>query len=138
MPIIKWEPLEEIERFLGEGIPVFSSLRFGWDLAVDLYEEAGNIVAEMNLPGIDPEKVSITVEGNFLRISGEREEKKEKEEKNFYSREIRRGSFERLMRLPQAVVEDKVTATYRNGVLKVVLPQKAKTEEKKVAIKVTG
>jgi hypothetical protein len=45
---MKWRPLVDVERFFDEGM--FSSTNFGWDLAVDLYEKNGNIIAEMNLP----------------------------------------------------------------------------------------
>jgi HSP20 family protein len=82
----------------------------------------------MSMPGIDPEKVEVTIEGNYLRVVGRREEEKETKNKQFYSKEIHRGSFERAIRLPAAVNEDAVKAEYKDGVLKVTMP---KTEVKK-------
>jgi len=109
--------------------------KLGLNLAVDVYEEGKNIVAEMQLPGIDPEKVNISVEDGYLVVSGSREEEKEKKEKHYYSKEIRRGSFERAVRLPSAVVADKAEATYENGVLKVTVPKKEE-QKGKVHVKV--
>jgi HSP20 family protein len=97
-------------------------------MAVDMYEDGNAIIAEMSVPGIEPDKVEVTVEGNYLRVCGKREEEKEKKTKQFYSKEIRRGSFERAIRLPAPVNEGKVSAEYKDGVLKVTLP---KVEEKK-------
>lgn len=127
MAIIKWEPFSGIDHFF-EDFPIQSMSKIGTDLAVDLYEESGNIMAKMNIPGVDPEKIHVTVEDNMLRISGAHEEEKETKEKHYYSKEIRQGSFERVIALPQAVLKDKVSAEYKNGTLKVVLPKANKEE----------
>ena len=52
MQIIKWEPLKEIDRFFEDRF--FHFPRLGWDLAVDVYEEDGAVVAKMSLPGVKP------------------------------------------------------------------------------------
>lgn len=125
MTLIKWEPFGDIERFFGD-FPSFPKLeKIGWDLAVDVFEKDNSIIAEMNLPGIDPDKIDISVEDNYLRISGSREDSKEEKKKHYYSKEIRRGSFERLVRLPDAVEKDKVKAEYKNGNLMITLPKAA-------------
>jgi HSP20 family protein len=135
MPIIKWEPFRDIEKFFEEDFLFPSFSRIGWDLAVDVYEEGGNVVAEMNLPGVDPEKVEILIKDDHLKISGSRDEKKEIKGENYYRREIKRGNFERVVKLPTAVKADKAEAEYKDGILKVIIP---KEEEKvgKVKIKV--
>lgn len=141
MELIKWEPMSEFERFFDNrffpaiSFPSISS-KFGWDLAVDLYEEKGNVVAKMTLPGIDPEGLDISVEGDFLRISGRREEETETKEKDYYSKEIRRGSFSRTVGLPRSVDASKVAAEYTDGVLKVMMPIMKRKEEKAVKVKV--
>jgi len=134
MSIIKWEPFDDIDRFFEGGLfsPQFSKL--GRDLAIDVYEEGGNIVAEMNLPGIDSDKVDISVVDHHLKVKGSREEEKERKEKNYYSKEIRRGSFERVVRIPDDVDADKATADYKDGVLKISLPKKEGEKAKKVKI----
>lgn len=123
MALIKWKPLGDLDWFFDESFPAPASSSFGWDLAVDLYEKGGDIIAEMNLPGIDPEKLDVSVEGDLLYISGSREESQEKKERRYHSKEIRRGSFERTVRLPALVQKDKVTAEYKNGMLRVTLPK---------------
>ena len=150
MTLTKWKPANGITRFLDEDFPLFSWIpfgerffsedfpvatppKFGWDLAIDVYEKDGNVIAEMNVPGIDPEKVEIAIEDNYLKVSGAREEKKETEEKDYYSKEIKRGSFTRTVALPASVKKDKAEAEYKDGILKIVIP---KDEKKDGTVKV--
>jgi HSP20 family protein len=135
--LMKWEPFKEVERFFGEDfpfLPMFPKPKLGWDMAVDVYEEKENIIAEMNVPGIDPEKLEITVKDGYLKIFGKREEEKEKKEANFYYKEIKRGEFERLVRLPVAVKAGKAEAQYTKGVLKVILPKTEIVKEEKIKV----
>lgn len=129
MALIKWEPFDDLDRIFSD-FPGFS--REG-DISVDLYEEGDNYIAEMNVPGVKPEELEVTVEEGYLHVSGSRESTEEKKDKQYYSKEIRRGSFERVVRLPQTVQADNVSAEYENGVLKVTLP---KTEGKEKSNKV--
>lgn len=133
MALIKWEPFRDIDSFFSE-FPKVSS--FGWDLAVDVYEKDNNVMATLSLPGMDPEKINLEVENNHLRISGSREEEKEEKNKHYYSKEIRRGSFERLVPLPCPVKKDKVTAEYKNGELKVTMPKMEMDKSGRVKIQV--
>lgn len=133
MQLIKWEPFGEIDRFF-EDFP--SPPKLGWDLAVDVYEKDNNIIAEMNLPGIDPNNIDVSVEDDHLRISGSREESKEEKKKHYFSKEIRRGSFERIVRLPGDVQKNKVSAEYKNGELRITLPKAAGTKTNKVKVRI--
>lgn len=133
MALVKWQPFREVDSFF-DNFPALP--RFELDLAVDVYEESGNVIAKLNLPGIDPQKIDVEVEDHHLRISGTREEEKEEKTKHYYSKEIRRGSFERIVPLPCAVKKDKVTAEYKNGELKVTLPKMEKDKSGKVKIEV--
>ena len=133
-PLISWKPFGE--RFLERDFPVSTLPKFGWDLAVDVYEKNENVIAEMNLPGIDPEKIDISIEDDYLTVSGSREEKKETKEEDYYSKEIKRGSFERAVKLSYAVKKDKADASYKDGVLKITIPKDEK-KEGTVKIKVT-
>src|SRR3989338_4241578 len=141
MAIIKWEPFSELDRiFEDRYFPAISfpslSSKFGWDLAVDLYEEKGNVIAKLALPGINPDDIDISVEADMLRISGKREEEKETKDKNYYSKEIRRGAFSRVLSLPKSVEASRVAAEYTDGVLKVTMPIAKGKEEKIVKVKV--
>lgn len=122
MAIIKWEPFDGIDQFL-ENLKFPPMREYGMDLAVDVYEENSNLIAKMNVPGSDPKKIKVSVEDNFLRVSGSSQEEKEEKGKKYYRKEIRSGAFERLISLPQNVQKDKVKAEFDNGVLKVILPK---------------
>lgn len=136
MELMKWEPWGDIEKFFGE-FPLVPAARSGWDLAVDLYEEGGSVVAKMQLPGIDPAKLHVSVEDDYLHVRGSREEEKEEKEKQYYRKEIKKGSFERMVALPSPVEKDKVEALYEHGVLTVTMPRKEKKESSgKVEVKV--
>ena len=137
MNLMKWQPFKEIEQFFDEENfrPFFAQPKVGWDFAVDVYEEKGNIVAEMNLPGIDPKELEIKFLNGYLNIEGKREEEKETKDKNFYFKEIKRGFFERKIQLPVKVKEDKFQATFKNGMLKIVVPKLE--EEKSTKINIT-
>lgn len=139
MALIRWEPFRDFDKWFQDDLMTSAQdvIGIGRDLACDLYEEDGNLVVEMQLSGIDPEKVDISVsdDGN-LRVTGEREEELETEEKNYYHKEIRRGSFDRVIPLPSAVDITKTTASAENGVLKIVLPKKTDKKGKKVKVEV--
>lgn len=128
MAIIRWRSFDEDVENLFERIHEFS------DLAVDLYDENDSIIVEMALAGIDPDEVEISVEDNGLKITGVRQEKEEVEDKNYYRKEIKRGSFERYIALPCTVVPEKAEAEFEDGMLKVVIPKKKAVQASKVKV----
>ncbi|MFW6210208.1 MAG: Hsp20/alpha crystallin family protein [Patescibacteria group bacterium] len=139
MSLIKWEPFDEFDRIFRDFGLMAPSQRGGgqgFDLAVDVYEDGQNLVAEMNVPGLKGDDIDVEVEDNHLRIAGRREEVQEKKEKSHYAKEIRRGSFERVLPLPDRVDATKVTAEYGDGVLKVTMPKVADEGGNKVKVKV--
>lgn len=141
MALIKWEPFSEFDRFFDDRffpMPSFPSLtaKLGWDLAVDLYEEKGNVIAKMTLPGINADDLDISVEEEMLHVSGRREEEKETKNKDYYSKEIRRGSFSRAVSLPRKVDGKKAASEYKDGVLTITMPALGGEKEKVVKLKV--
>ncbi len=135
--LIRWEPFDEFDRFFNDRLPSmmqqFPSV--SWDLAVDLYEEGDVLIAEMQIPGMDKELIKVAIKDGHLRVSGVREEKKEEKKKNYFHREMRRGSFERTIKLPVSVDKKKVKAEYKGGILKVMMPKAdAKEDEVKVSV----
>ena len=105
-----------------------------WDLATDLYEKKDALVAEIHVPGIDKDKMEISVEGDRLKVTGSREEKREVKEGDYYKREVSFGEFERIITLPCAVDQEKIAATYKDGVLTVTLPKKETETLKKIKV----
>ncbi len=137
MNLIPREPFKEIERFFGDDDWFLPVTRREKGPEMDLYETEEAIVAEVSAPGMGPEDLSVTVENNLLTVKGEKEEEKEDDEKGYYRREIRKGSFERCVRLPRGIDEEGVEATYEDGILKIQVPKTEKIEKtgKKVKIK---
>ncbi len=138
MSLIPWKPFSDLDRFFGEEdwfLPVFPRTDIGRP-AMDIYETDKNIIAEVNIPDFDPKKIEVSVEEGVLRISGKMDRKEEEKRKGYWRKEIRKGSFERMVQLPVAVEENKVEAVYEKGILKITMP-KAKTKSKsKIQIKV--
>ncbi|KKQ61600.1 MAG: Heat shock protein, class I [Parcubacteria group bacterium GW2011_GWE2_38_18] len=139
--LIKWtpflEPFEEMDKMFQEFLPPVPSSRMmqgGFMPAVDMYEDKDNIIIETQLAGIDPEKVDISIENDILTIKGESEKKSEVEDKNYYRKEIRRGSFYRSIPLPTHVIGDKASAVAEAGVLKVSIPKAIETKPKTIKI----
>lgn len=131
MSLIKWDPFRDLEELFEK-----EHLRVGWDLAVDLYEENGNIITKMHVPGIDASKIDITIENDILKVSGSRKKEEETKDKSYYRKEIRSGSFERYVQLPTEVQGNKAMASYQDGVLVITMPKKSPTESKQIKIKV--
>lgn len=98
----------------------------GWAPAIDLIDREKEVVARVELPGLKKEDLSVAVENNVLTVEGERKAEEEVQENDYYCCERRYGKFYRSIGLPVEVDEDKVTATYQDGVLEIHLP---KTEE---------
>lgn len=139
MALLPWKPFYDLDKFFEEEdffLPVFSSKKINEPL-IDIYETDKDIVAEMNIAGFKPENIDISVENGVLTVKGNIEEEKEDKNKNYWRKEIKKSSFEKMIRLPKEVDEDKTEATYENGILKITLPkieQKKKTG-KKIKIK---
>ncbi len=138
MALTKWEPFPKFEKMFEDFplMPVFPTFKMGWDLAVDLYEEKGFLVAEMNLPNVDPGKIEITFQNGNLKIFGTKLEEKETKEKNYYRKEIQRGTFEKLIQLPYEVKSEKTEAHYKEGVLKILMPMKEELKKQTVKVQI--
>jgi HSP20 family protein len=141
MSLIKWNPFlndsfafDDMDKVFGEMLPAVRGSQFGFTPALDMYEDKQNIIVETQLVGIDPEKVSISIENDVLCIKGESERKSEVEEKNYYRKEIRRGSFYRSIPLPAKVNGDKASAITEEGILKITIPKATAVQPKNIKI----
>lgn len=95
---------------------------FSPDVNVSETDQEVRVTAE--LPGMDVKDVDISINHNVLTIRGEKKEESEEKGKNFYRMERSFGSFQRSIPLPAEVVDaDKAEATYKNGILTIVLPK---------------
>lgn len=138
MALIKWspflEPFDEMDKMFTEFMPAIRGGRDVFTPAIDIYEDKDKVVVETQLAGIDPDNVDITIENDVLCMKGEGEKKSEVEEKNYYRKEIRRGSFYRSVQLPTHVLGEKATASAEAGVLKISIPKATEVKSKKIKI----
>ena len=99
--------------------------------ASDVFARNGDLVIDLELPGVDPAKdVTVSIEDGDLVVRGERKQTKEVKEEDYYRMETSFGSFERHLPVPEGTKEEDVKAEYKNGVLEIVLPSGAKKIEK--------
>jgi HSP20 family protein len=131
MPIIKWEPFEELDHWFDW--PVVPK---GFTPAVDVYETKNEVVVEAPLAGVDPKDVEISIENDILTIKGKTSKESEVEEKNYYRKEVRSGSFQRSIVLPTHVVADKAKAKSVDGMLKISIPKAGESKAKTIKVEV--
>lgn len=104
-------------------------------MPMDLYREGDKYVLNADLPGIDPESVDIDVDGQLLTIRAERVLATEENVK-WITRERTAGSFVRQLSLGQGLDTENISASYRNGVLSVVIPVSEKARPRKIDVTV--
>jgi HSP20 family protein len=138
MSLIKWNPMpvdsfDDMDRWLDW--PTWrSSMNF--TPAVDVYEDKDNVFVEAPIAGINPKDVHVSIENDVLTLEGKSEKKTEVDEKNYYRKEIRSGSFHRAVALPSSVDGGKAKAEYKDGVLKITVPKEEKAKPKAIEVEV--
>lgn len=100
---------------------------------IDARDEKGNIVIRADLPGVNKDDISITLENGELTISAERKSQVEETTEHVYVKERKFGSFTRTLRVPQDVSDD-VHATLKDGVLQLILQRTEAAKPRKIEI----
>jgi HSP20 family protein len=113
-----------------------SSATATWIPPVDIHEYTDRFELYVDLPGVDPSKVELTLDGGILTLSGERIEQLAKPGEDPQARRTERGvgSFHRRFVLPDTADGEKVNATGKNGVLTVTIPKQAKAMPRRIQI----
>ena len=125
----------EIDRLFDRFFEVMPFSEQEFMPSVDISETDKDVIVQAEIPGIDPKDLDISLNGRLLTIKGEKKSEHEEKKENYHKIERKYGSFSRTLELPVDVDPDKVGATYKDGVLKIVLP---KTEAgKKIEVKTT-
>ena len=147
-PTTRWNPFKEIEdmekrlsSFFGrtpvpggdkkEAITVAE-----WSPLVDISEDEKEYLIKAEVPEMKKEEIKINVHDDVLAISGERKYEKEEKGKKYQRVERAYGSFVRSFTLPEDADVSKVSAEYKDGVLKVHLPKSEKAKPKAIEVKV--
>lgn len=109
--------------------------RMPWP-TLDVYEDKGDVVVKSDIPGMTKEDIEVNLTGTTLTISGEKKKSEEVKEKDYYRSERSHGMFRRSVDLPAEVQTDKVTATFKDGVLEIRLPKSEEAKKKERAIRI--
>ncbi len=134
---------EEIDRmfdsfFRGLGLP---STGFGRELTplvqgqwlkptLDIAAGEKEYTVSVELPGVDEKDIQLELSDDTLVIKGEKKHEKEEKEKNYYRMERSYGSFQRVLSLPEDAEQEGIDAVYKQGVLTITIPRKARAETK--------
>ena len=107
-----------------------------WAPLVDIVEDDKDYVIKAELPGLKKEEIKVGVQDDVLTISGERKYEKEEKDKKFHRIERAYGSFMRSFTIPEDSDGEKVSAEFKDGILRVHLPKTEKVKPKQVEVKV--
>jgi HSP20 family protein len=141
MAIVRWEPARELATLEIERLNRMFSDFYGetfsraWVPAVDIYEtDAHEVVLKAELPDMKREDINITFENGVLTLKGERKFAQDVEKDNYQRIERRHGAFSRSFTLPNTVDAGKISASYKDGVLTIRLPQREEAKPKQIAV----
>ena len=104
-------------------------------LDLDIYQTDNDVVVKASIPGVKPEEVDISLNGDVLTIKGEHKEEQEVKEENYLRKERRYGIFTRSIQIPVSVKSDKAEAVFEDGVLKLTLPKAEEVKPKQIKVK---
>jgi HSP20 family protein len=148
--LTRWDPFKEMEELQSRFAKLFSLTppRLSepgkelmtvteWAPSVDIIEDEKEYLVKADLPEVKKEDVKVTVENDVLTITGERKIEKEEKGKKYHRIERSYGNFVRTFTLPIEAEGAKVSAEFKDGVLKVHLPKSEKAKQKSVEVKVS-
>jgi len=147
MSIMRFDPFENagtlhraMDRFFDDFFatrrPVRDLVGPAWEPAVEMYETDNEVVVRADLPNIDPKQVDITVTNDAITLRGETKHEEEQKGRNYYTRELRYGSFTRTLPLLTEVKSGDAKATYTEGVLEVKIPKSERVKPTSVKVQV--
>jgi HSP20 family protein len=148
MAVVRYEPWNVVSQLQNEINRVFgnlgdaegSSATSEWTPAVDVREFADRFQLLLDIPGVDPKEVEITLDSGTLTVAGNRSEEKAVggnggEQPQQQRIERRMGRFHRQFILPDTADAEKVNASGRNGVLEIAIPKQPRAQPRRIAVK---
>lgn len=145
MTIVRWTPRRDMLRIQDEMNRLFNNFvrsteadreQTMWSPQVDIFESDDEISVTVEIPGMEKEDVTVSIQDNVLTLKGEKKQDTESKDKNFHRVERAYGSFERSFSLPSTIQTDRVKATAKDGVLTIALPKAEEAKPKEIAIAV--
>ena len=127
MVLTRWDPLFEIRRSNRLARRGGIGLNYGfeqneWSIPLDIVRDGDLVTVTANIPGVDPENIDVTIEGEVLSIKADIKTEEQREASDYLVRERRTGSFSRSLRLSENVDTENVEPRYESGVLTITLP----------------
>jgi HSP20 family protein len=132
------DPLSEILRLRGEMNRLFSGAASPFTEefpVINVWVGKDDAIVTVELPGIDRDKMDISIVGDTLTLTGTREPETLKEGESYHRRERNSGKFTRTLELPFHVEAGKVEAKYEKGIVSITLPRSEADKPKKISIK---
>ena len=106
-----------------------------WAPPVDVRESQNELTLSLEVPGVSPDQIELTIDNGILTVKGEkREERKEGDEGQYHVLERTYGTFTRSFQLPKSLDESKIEAKHEHGILTIRIPKAALPQPKKIAI----
>jgi HSP20 family protein len=133
--------LQRLNRFLDEafaGVPGAeqgSVITSAWFAPTDVSEDSNGIRITMELPGVEPDDVRLSLENNILTIRGEKKQQLEQKDERVHRFERTYGTFERTFVLPSTVDPEQIEARYDNGVLMISIPKAERAKPREIRVK---
>ncbi|MBN1574306.1 MAG: Hsp20/alpha crystallin family protein [Deltaproteobacteria bacterium] len=146
MALIRWDPFRDLlslqdrmNRLFEESMTrnkVFEeALTTGvWSPVVDIYETDTSVILKAELPGMTKDDIIIEINENNLILKGERKFQKDIKEENYHRIERSYGTFSRSFTLPDTVDKDKVSASFKEGILEITIPKIEGAKPKQIEI----
>jgi HSP20 family protein len=148
MSLVKWSPLKELEEMRRDMDRLFDEFFAGrrprWNKqessvvipSIELFDRQNELVLRAELPGVVKEDIDLTVTKDAITLKGELKRDEAVKAEDYFISERLYGAFSRTVQLPFEVEEDKVEATFKKGILEVVMPKKEDAKAKEVRIEV--
>jgi HSP20 family protein len=128
---------DAMDRFFDDPFfrPVWSSRRLDeYQVPLDVQATPEALVVKAALPGVKPEDVEVTIDGNTLTISAHLDEEREEDEPGYLVREIRRGTFSRSVALSSDLKTDDARADFENGIVTLTIPRSEQAKPRRIPI----
>ena len=135
-PGLAWPTFGRLANLQDEFDRLFESPLTGWAPALDVHEDADNFIIRAEMPGLNREDITVSLQDGALVISGERKVEKVEEGVEVHRQERYYGKFQRALTLPAPVAADKVKAQYKDGILTVTLPKTEEAKPKQIDVSV--
>ncbi len=136
MSLTHFDPLANIRLFEDAFTRLFNEPQTNrpWTPAVDIYETENDLVVKADLPDVDLKDIDVRVENQTLTIAGERKFEKQDNVAGYHRIERSYGNFTRSFAVPNSFDTDKISASFKNGVLSVSLPKKEAAKPRQIKV----